>query len=269
MYRELAKLIGYQGISYPISQQVAKRFGTEHDQDWLAQAIDELIGYEPKTKRAILKDSVRRLCMPILGPAPEDWEEFYANIENPPPNPYKASQPEQNSPEAHRTDLSAAGAAPQIDLTRGMDARRHQAKPRRTIPPPEMSAEQMLKKLDDSELLALLEEARRGKTHYGIKSLQGRQFRKDIAMAEAECCRRGLDSSETPPGTVDSDVVAFRKHTTPRLRELLDICQYEVAKHDPETVTHQEAARGIGFIEAELRRRRANESAQAGSRGKG
>ena len=63
-------------------------------------------------------------------------------------------------------------------------------------------------------------------------------------------------AEEPKPQTFD--VAGFRdfaKATDHRLKELLDMCQYELTRNDFDTVTYTEAVRDIGLIEAELRRR--------------
>lgn len=84
-----------------------------------------------------------------------------------------------------------------------------------------------------------------------------RQTKIEYDLLRAECERRKFN---LPPSRLDDPSAQFAHATTHRLRELLDMTQYELTKYGPDTVTHQEAAREIGFIEAELRRRRENDS---------
>jgi hypothetical protein len=70
-------------------------------------------------------------------------------------------------------------------------------------------------------------------------------------------------SNDRPSEKIGKDASGFRPfsaHTTQRLRELLDVCEYEVAKYGPETVTYEEAARDMALIHDELRQRKEEEA---------
>ncbi len=47
----------------------------------------------------------------LLGPPPEKWQAFYANVTNPPANPYvKAPEPQQESPAKAAVPLQEVAA---------------------------------------------------------------------------------------------------------------------------------------------------------------
>src|SRR5206468_805731 len=78
--------------------------------------------------------------------------------------------------------------------------------------------------------------------------------KRSIATAEASC-----QTATVPPDCAKpKDVAGFRdlaNATTPRLKEWLDMCEYEMTRSEPGTVTYDEARRDIGLIEGEMRRR--------------
>jgi hypothetical protein len=264
-YAELAKVVGYMGIPYPTWCDEHERLNAKHGEARIMAVADELIEHDSTTKMVKLKDGVRKLCRQLLGPSPEEWDDYYTGIENPPPNPYKSAESIGKSVSQRirpQTKHLAKVQCPRADAEDGRQQNNSAPAPKRTVPPPELTVEEMLQKLDDKALLKLLQDARHGQDYYGPKSREGRQFKKDAVKAEAECRRRGLaDTATKDAGNLDPSAEAFRKSTTHRLLELVDLNRYELAKYAPDTVTYQEAARDIGFIGAELRRREASAKA--------
>src|SRR4051812_42266353 len=97
--KEIVKLVGYRGMATPITEANYKRLVERFGRERLGKASEELVDIDNVTKLATLKAEVRRHCLAILGPAPEDWDEFYRGIKDPPPNPYKQT-PESLVPAA-------------------------------------------------------------------------------------------------------------------------------------------------------------------------
>jgi hypothetical protein len=93
-----------------------------------------------------------------------------------------------------------------------------------------------------------------------------KQTKIEYDLLRAEIDRRSIN---LPPTGYDDPAFPFTKQTSIRLRELLDRTQYEMTKCDPESVTYPEAARDIGFIGAELRRREKERSSAKDSRASG
>ena len=270
-YVELVRMVGYLGIAYPISGEENNRLMTKYGKQKLIEASDEIIDYDTAAKIARLKPGVRRLCRGLLGPAPEEWEQFYEGVENPPPNPYttKATKPEPKPKRKRQkrltaeqeTDLVAEAVADAIREETGMNVVISKPDPLQTL-----QLEVLEEKLNSARMRCLCSKT--------VKA-QNRAYQ-EVQQLLAEYERRKTpappEPAAAPAPQAEFDVAGFhdfKKATTHRLRELLDMNQYEVAKYEPESVTHQEALRDIGFIEAELRRRREGDTldeAQVGSR---
>jgi hypothetical protein len=90
-YIELVPMVGYLGIPYSICREEDERLIAKCGKEKLIQAADELIDYDITQKIARLKPGVHRLSRPLLGVPPEEWEQFYEGVENPPLNPCKAA----------------------------------------------------------------------------------------------------------------------------------------------------------------------------------
>src|SRR5207248_8828375 len=88
-FTDLARLVGYLGIKYPIPKMEYERLIEKHGIDRMTKAAAELVDYDTEKKLAKLKLNVRVLCRMLLGPSPEEWDSFYEGMEKPPPNPYK------------------------------------------------------------------------------------------------------------------------------------------------------------------------------------
>jgi hypothetical protein len=101
VYRDTIKEVGYLGISLPVRQEfydAMKAYGQER----IIEASEALVDIDTDRKFATLKAEVRRLCLAILGPAPENWDTFYEGVTNPPPNPYKKPASQKTSEEMIR-----------------------------------------------------------------------------------------------------------------------------------------------------------------------
>lgn len=250
---ELAKLIGYQGIPYPIGREETERLNAKYGKEKIIKAADELLEYDKDTKFAKLKSNVRVFCRQLLGPLPEEWDEFYANVENPPPNPYKAKPVAIDKPKEVPPTALPIPERPSEELPdQSFDEGEPDSGPRRMVPPPEMTAEEMIRRLDNGTLQKLLHDARWGVDHYGPKSRQGRQFKRDVAMSEAECARRGLRNEQTAQ---PSEVELLRSMHGRKLRSLLLSQHVLIRNYRPGDPTHQEAAARMELVETEMRKR--------------
>ena len=232
---ELTRLVGYRGIPYPISKEETERLNAKYGQEKMVAAADELLDYDTTTKVAKIKDSVRKFCRQLLGPLPEEWDEFYASVENPPPNPYKAADADKHGGESPSDKSDESELSPRV--------------PPRMVPPPEMTSEEMIRRLDDEALQKLLDDARAGLTHCGTTSHHGRQLMRDIGMAEAEFARRRKQAGSPS----EADLIRTMHGT--KLRKLLlaehtHARNYAVGHH-----FHNEAIRRMDLLESEMRRR--------------
>jgi hypothetical protein len=147
-----------------------------------------------------------------------------------------------------------------MDLLEGeMRRRGNKVPPRPTVSTSIPAREQRVRDLDGAELMRRLFKAREvlaaESEHTGVY----RETAIERDLMEAECRRRGFNlppavgpEKGTGPVPAFDD---FSGHTTHRLKELLDMCQYELTKNEPDTVTYEDAVRDIGLIEAELRQR--------------
>lgn len=80
----IARLVGYSGQPYPMSEEETKRLYERFGKERIAAAADELVDYDSAAKVARLKPDVRKLCFGLLGPAPEQEDWFYRNPDGTP-----------------------------------------------------------------------------------------------------------------------------------------------------------------------------------------
>jgi hypothetical protein len=287
-YVELVRMVGYRGILYPIGREDNERLIAKYGKEKLAEASDELIDYDTSEKIARLKPGVRRLCRGLLGPSPEEWEQFYEGVEHPPPNPYTAGPAPADEPAAtgerellatmhgrklrelllkehkhfkeHRPgDPAHAEAIRRIALIEPiMKARGQKVPPRPTVPTPGLEKrEERIRNLEGSELMQRYFTSQRVLESESERTGVYRQTKIEYDLLKAECKRRGFN---LPPSQLDDSSAQFARATTHRLRELLDTNRYDMEKNPPSSISFKEALRDIGFIEAELRRRRENDT---------
>jgi hypothetical protein len=325
--RELVKLVGYRGIPYPIGKDDHDRLLAKYGKDRLVRAADELFDYDRDRKLTRLKEVVRKHCLAILGPAPEEWDSFYAGIRNPPPNPYRGereqpdgtpervagggqgtaasgAEPEPAEP-ARETDTSQTEldvirqthgrqlrqllfaqhtiyqnyrpgdpiheeATRRIELLEAEMRRRGNKVPPRPVwrepynPPADdqvpAGREERAQNLPDDELSRRIATAKEVLTSESEHTGVYRQTKIELDLMAAEATRRDIHPAvPTPrPAAQTFDAAGFRdfsKATTHRLRELLDMTEYELGRWDPGTVTHEDAVRDYDMIQAELKRR--------------
>ena len=88
-YSDLIRIVGYGEVRFPLGKAEQDRLLAAHGKEKMIRVANELIEYDPKTKLVKLKAEVRDRCQMMLGPPPEEWDAFYANVVHPPPNPYR------------------------------------------------------------------------------------------------------------------------------------------------------------------------------------
>ena len=292
-YVELVRMVGYLGIPYPISGEENERLMAKYGKEKLIEASDELIDYNTAEKIARLKPGIRRLCRELLGPLPEEWDQFYEGVENPPPNPYKTAPAQADEPAApdegtllatmHGRKLRELllnehkhfrdhppGDPVHAEAVRRMDhieptmkVRGQNVPPRPAVPASGLDKrEERIRNLEGTELMQRYFKAQRVLESESEHSGVYRQTQSEYELLRAECERRKFN---LPSSQFDDSPSQFERATTHRLRELLDMNQYDLTKSAPGSVTHREALRDNGFIEAELRRRREERLPSAGT----
>jgi hypothetical protein len=274
--REVVKLVGYNGIPTPIPETDYKRLSEKYGRERIGKASDELVEIDTTKKFATLKFEVRKLCQAILGPAPEAWDEFYRGITNPPRNPYRGEREE--------IDVVADTVATAIREETGMGCEVSR-EPKQPSPDTDKQPADLntIRKSHGRRLRQLLFVEHEHYRHHAPSHPAHKEAVGRMDLLEAEMRRRGNkvpprpvwkepytppDDDEVPAaqeerngsrhdkiGTAAAAFRPFAGHTTHRLRELLDMCEYEMAKNGPETVTYEEAARNMALIENELRQR--------------
>lgn len=232
-YTDVVRLVGYQGEAYPIAEEKIESLNRNHGAAKIAAAMAELVESDPAGTRAMLKPGVMRLCRGILGPSPEEWDEFYKGVENPPPNPYKDRAVSAEGP-PHKT------------------RRKNSRKPAHRPANSETESSSDVRNLEGVELMKQYFAAKQILEENAEESEAFCQAKPEYDRLKSECRRRDIN---LPPTGYDDPAFPFKKHTTHRLKELLDMSQYELTRYPPDSVTYEEAVRDIGFIETELRRR--------------
>lgn len=197
VYTEVCRLIGYLGCQYRDLWQKLKPAIGKHGQQKVESATAHLLTYDkqftvnpPPLAHVELRANVRRLCIQLLGPPPEMWDEFYANVINPPPNPYKqrptgrvAEKPkpqEEVKPEPTKKNVNAKAKKPH---------------PESQIAEAGISSEgfaSLARDKNKRQLFCMLRNARQKLKHHGRKSFLGKEAKKEIAAAEAELKARKL-----------------------------------------------------------------------------
>lgn len=80
----VARLVGYTGRPYPMSEEETKGLYERFGKDRIVAAADELLDYDTEAKIAKLKGDARKFCFGLLGPAPEQEDWFYRNPDGTP-----------------------------------------------------------------------------------------------------------------------------------------------------------------------------------------
>lgn len=168
-FREVAILVGYQGLTYREFQAklepLYERLGKVRVESaaWHVTCYEGQNTVNPKPLAHVwLRRDVRQLCWQLLGPPPDhEWYELWHKPE-PLPLPWETPLPEKK--------LEAP-------------------------PTPE---QERLRKLNRRQLACMLRDARQKLSHNGKRSHSGKLAKQEIALAEAEYQRRGLPLP--PPG---------------------------------------------------------------------
>jgi hypothetical protein len=69
----LARIVGYAGLPVPEVRERARPLLEKYGKETMNRAAGELVDFDTSTDppMAQLKEAVRRLCRPLLGPPPE------------------------------------------------------------------------------------------------------------------------------------------------------------------------------------------------------
>ena len=190
VYRGLIQLVGYLGVAYPISHEAADRLKAQFGEEPVLAAAGELLDVDRAANVARLKPGVRRLCRPLLGPAPEEWDDFYQGVENPPPNPYRRET---------AAVAEAVAAAVRKETGHDCDVRPDAQDPTKAIiavsPPPANPARPFAGH-PDKRLLDLLDRTQYEMTRCKPGSVSFREALRDIAHIVAELQRRHAVDAE-------------------------------------------------------------------------
>src|SRR5262249_4607005 len=91
VYTDLCRLVGYAGCLYRELWDRLRPAVDKHGQRAVESATAHLLTWEgqftcsPKPLVQVqLRESVRRLARPLLGPPPEEWDEFYRHPDGTP-----------------------------------------------------------------------------------------------------------------------------------------------------------------------------------------
>lgn len=123
----VARLVGYTGQPYPMSEEVTRRLCERFGKERIVAAADELLDYDTERKVAILKPEARKLCFGLLGPAPEQEDWFYRNPDGTP-----AERPKKPKDTKSKLQLSLWESARPIATVK--DEMRRVRRRRKTLP---------------------------------------------------------------------------------------------------------------------------------------
>jgi hypothetical protein len=255
-YAELVRTVGYAGAPYPHGQNELERLNAKYGNDKMRKATQDLIAHDEATDRVILRPGVRKRCFGLLGPAPEDEDWYYRHPDGTPRERPKLVVTTGSDADQHG---QTAIDLPQLASSPKRQRRRQANRPQQSQAAPTRSPnEPAITELPGAELMQRYFAAKRTLASETAITGVAWEARMEFDRVFAECRRRGFNLPPDGPNPApmhDAEAERFRQHTTHRLRELLDMAQYEVSRYDPKTVAHQEALRDIGFIQAELQRR--------------
>lgn len=249
-YTALVRFVRFTGVPYPISKYEADRLAAEYGKENMVSAAADLLNYDTVAKLATLKSSVRVHCRQLLGPLPEEWDEFYANVENPPPNPYKVKPAvAASTQDLSSVELATAERSREALLDKQSNEVELDFGPRRMVPSPEMTAEDMVRKLTDDVLQKLIDDAEAGVKYHGARSYAGRNLKRDLAMAQTEQARRREEAGQP------SELDLIRSMHGRKLRSLLHSQHVLLQNYPPPDATHLETIQRLDMLEAEMLRR--------------
>ena len=92
VYIDVARMVGYAGLSLADAREQMKGLGEKYDKEKLVKAAEELVDIDDKGVR--LKANVRKLAFQLLGPPPEMQDAFYRNADGTP----KGQPPKPETP---------------------------------------------------------------------------------------------------------------------------------------------------------------------------
>ena len=252
-YAELVRTVGYAGVPYPHGQNELERLNAKYGNDKMRKATQDLIAHDETTNRMILKPGARKRCFGLLGPAPEHEDWFYRHPDGTPrerPKTAVTTDPDADQHRQTESDLPQPASIPKRQRRRKANRL-----PQRQAAPTRSPNEPAITELPGDELMQRYFAAQRTLAAETASTGVAWNARIEFERLYAECRRRGFNlppDGPNPAPAVSAEAERFRQHTTHRLCELLDMSQYDVAKNGPATLTHQEALRDIGFIQAEL-----------------
>ena len=235
-YIAVAKAVRYHELPASDVLEKLQEAIKVHGRSKMDEATKALLDVDGNPPTAKLKAEVRKLCWGLLGPDGGAWDEFYSHLSNPPPNPYKS-----DVTDALRIEKEKAAESPPPEVES------EDFVPRRMVPPPEMTVEEMVRKLPDDELQKLRKDAEAGVEHHGARSVPARGLKRDIAMAEAEQARRREQAGQP------SEVDLLRSMHGRKLRAMLLSLHVLFRNHPPGEPTHDEAVSRIELVEMEMR----------------
>jgi hypothetical protein len=186
-YYELARSVSYGGVRTPDLKPVLEELSERHGAGYVRKAFYELLVEEEQTGMTVLRQHVRRLCSQLLGPPPEspDYESYWEGRQKPahhqPPKlVIGKGKPEAEPPEPVKPEPALEPTMAEAGISVEGYSRMAREKNKRA-------------------LLCMLRDARKKLKHNGRRSFSGKEARKEIAAAEAELKRRGLDVPPDEP----------------------------------------------------------------------
>jgi hypothetical protein len=192
-YYELARAVSYGGVRTPDLKPALEELSKQHGAGDVRRAFYELLVEEEQTGLTVLRQHVRRLCSQLLGPPPEspDYESYWEGRQKPAhhqppklviskgkpePEPPKQPQPPDNEPSREEEKPTMAEAGISVE-----------------------GYARMAREKNKRALLCMLRDARKRLKHNGRRCFSGKEARKEIAAAEAELKRRGMDVPPDEP----------------------------------------------------------------------
>jgi hypothetical protein len=191
VYPQIVRAVRYGTV--PCAEVVTKLKPVidEHGQQKVDEAARELLDYEHDGKQicAKLKPQLRVVCRQILGPLPEEAEEFWRNADG--------SRPKNAPPEEPKQKLTKEADEPQT-LPLSPQEELDRRVPRRDPTP----QERRLRELTLPQLANELHQARYALRNNEPRSFLGKEAKREITLLEAEFARRKKPIPETPPERV-------------------------------------------------------------------
>jgi hypothetical protein len=175
VYPQIVRAVRYESVPCGEVIKALKPVIEEHGQPKVDEAARELLDYMQVGKQlcAKLKPHLRVVCRQILGPLPEEADEFWKNADG---SRLKNAPPEEPKPK--------------------------RTKEEEPLVLPMSPEEELLKGIPCRDLDERLHIARRSLQANGARSFLGKEAKKEIRLLQAEYRRRELPIPETPPEPV-------------------------------------------------------------------